>query len=59
MTEIDYVYHGVELSRISTRMLVEMVEHYGPAGRRWFATSNTLYFREPRDHTYFLLRWGS
>ena len=56
---MDYVYHGVELHRIPTSMLVEMVEYYGPAGNRWFATNNKLYFREPKDHTYFLLRWGS
>jgi hypothetical protein len=56
---MEHEYHGVELRRIPTRMLIELVEHYGPAGCRWFATSNKLYFREPRDHTYFLLRWGS
>ena len=56
---MEHEYRGVELHRIPTSMLVEIIEYYGPAGHRWFSLGKTLYFREPRDHTYFLLRWGS
>lgn len=59
LCDMDYEYHGVELHRIPTSMLVEIIEYYGPAGGRWFSIGKKLYFREPRDHTYFLLRWGS
>jgi hypothetical protein len=51
-------FHGVELEKIPTSVLVWMVETYGPLGEgRWFVKSKTLYFRDERDHAMFLWRW--
>jgi hypothetical protein len=50
-------YHGVELDRVPTNVLVWIVETYGPAGGAWFCRNNTIYFRDRADHTMFLLKW--
>lgn len=51
-------WHGVELERVSTSVLVWTVNTYGPLGQgRWFVKNKTLYFRDPADHAMFLWRW--
>jgi len=51
-------YHGVELERVPTKVLVWVVETYGPLGSgRWFVKDKTLYFNDPADHAMFLWRW--
>lgn len=51
-------YHGVELDRVPTNVLVWMIETYGPLGAgRWFVKNKTLYFYNKEDHAMFLWRW--
>lgn len=51
-------WHGVELEQVPTKVLVWMVETYGPLGEgRWFVKNKTLYFHDERDHAMFLWRW--
>jgi hypothetical protein len=51
-------YHGVELDRVPTNVLVWMIETYGPLGAgRWFVKNKTLYFYNAADHAMFLWRW--
>ena len=54
----NHEYHCVELHRIPTWMLVEMVEFFGPAGKKWFYRGDKIYFYDPKDHMMFLLRWA-
>ena len=56
--EIDHEYHCVELRSIPTWMLVEMVEFFGPAGKKWFCKGDKIYFYDQKDHMMFLLRWS-
>lgn len=51
-------WHGVELEQVPTKVLVWVVETYGPLKQgRWFVKNKTLYFRDPADHAMFLWRW--
>jgi len=51
-------YHGVELEKVPTSVLVWMIDTYGPLGAgRWFVKGKTLYFYDERDHAMFLWRW--
>jgi hypothetical protein len=51
-------WHGVELEQVPTKVLVWVVETYGPLKQgRWFVKNKTLFFRDPADHAMFLWRW--
>jgi hypothetical protein len=52
----DHEYYCVHVDRVSTDVLVWMVETFGPAGDRWFHYNNKIYFKEPKDYVWFELR---
>lgn len=58
----DYEYHGVVIDSITTDIISWMTDKLGPNGERWFVKSSfgetTIYFKNQRDHTLFLLTWG-
>ena len=50
-------WHGAELYRVSEDMFDWLRDTCGDDGERWFLRSNWIYFRDPRDHMMFLLRY--
>jgi hypothetical protein len=52
---LDHDYHCVEVN--DTRIIYSwLVETFGPAGKRWFSSSNKIYFRDEKDWMWFELR---
>jgi hypothetical protein len=60
--QVDHEYHGVEVSRMSPEVYTWLETRMGMSGERWFIKghfgSATIFFRDPKDHTMFLLSWG-
>jgi hypothetical protein len=51
-------YYGVELHKVTTRVLAWVVETYGPRGaKRWFVKDKTIFFYNRADYEMFLWRW--
>jgi hypothetical protein len=59
---IDHEYHGVEINHLPPKVYTWLENRMGMSGDRWFIKgswqSTTIYFRDHRDHTMFLLSWG-
>lgn len=58
----DHEYHGVVIDTIPNEVYQWLRNKFGENSNRWFVKSNfgatTVYFRDQRDHTLFLLTWG-
>jgi hypothetical protein len=55
-------YHGVEIEKLPPEVFSWLESKLGMSGERWFIKggwgSATIYFKDQRDHTLFLLAWG-
>jgi hypothetical protein len=51
---LNHDYHVVEVNNVKI-VYKWLVETFGPAGNRWFATSNKIYFRDEKDWMWFEL----
>ena len=59
MIEVDHTYYLVELNRRLDNEVIEyLLNHFGPAGERWFFRFPNLYFHNSKDHLMFTLRWA-
>ena len=62
MILVEHEYHGVEVADLPPEVFSWLESKLGMSGDRWFIKRNLggaiIYFKEQRDHTYFLLAWG-
>lgn len=58
--EADHEYHIVELNcALPYDVLMWLIENFGPIkDGRWFQRRMDLYFKDPKDHLMFCLRWS-
>jgi hypothetical protein len=59
---VNHEYHGVEVENLPPSVFSWLESKLGMSGDRWFIKggmgATVIYFREQRDHTFFLLAWG-
>ncbi len=58
----EHEYHGVVIDFMPKTIFDWMETRFGKNSDRWFLKSSfgstTVYFKDQRDHTLFLLTWG-
>lgn len=52
---IEQTYDVVEVDKITTELVEFLNKSFGPPGARWWISSYKIYFRDPRDYTWFEL----
>jgi len=52
---IEHTYDVVEVDQITTELIDFLNKSFGPPGQRWWISSYKIYFRDPRDYTWFEL----
>jgi hypothetical protein len=52
---LEHTYDVVEVDQITTELVEFLNKSFGPPGARWWISSYKIYFRDPRDYTWFEL----
>ena len=50
-----HTYDVVEVDKITTELIDFLNKTFGPPGPRWWISSYKIYFRDPKDYTWFEL----
>jgi hypothetical protein len=61
MILVEHEYHGVVVESVPEEVMQWLKNKFGSSGDRWFVKGSidgtTVYFKDKRDHTFFLLTW--